>query len=58
MCIKGNGVSTKVLLEAGVKEADLLIAATNSDEMNMVCCLTAKAWSGSYDSQDQGSGIR
>jgi trk system potassium uptake protein TrkA len=42
MCIKGNGVSTKVLLEAGVKEADLLIAATNSDEMNMVCCLTAK----------------
>jgi len=42
MCIKGNGVSTKVLMEAGVKEADLLIAATNSDEMNMVCCLTAK----------------
>ncbi|OGO79718.1 MAG: Trk system potassium transport protein TrkA [Clostridiales bacterium GWC2_40_7] len=42
MCIKGNGVSTKILLEAGVKEADLLIAATTSDEMNMVCCLTAK----------------
>ena len=42
MCIRGNGVSTKILLEAGVKEADLLIAATTSDEMNMVCCLTAK----------------
>ncbi len=42
MCIKGNGVSTKVLMEAGVNEADLLIAATSSDEMNMVCCLTAK----------------
>ena len=42
MCIKGNGVSTKVLMEAGVKDADLLIAATTSDEMNMVCCLTAK----------------
>jgi len=42
MCIRGNGVSTKVMLEAGVKEADLLIAATTSDEMNMVCCLTAK----------------
>jgi len=42
MCIRGNGVSTKVLMEAGVKEADLLIAATTSDEMNMVCCLTAK----------------
>jgi len=42
MCIRGNGVSTKILMEAGVKEADLLIAATTSDEMNMVCCLTAK----------------
>jgi trk system potassium uptake protein TrkA len=42
MCIKGSGVSTSVLLEAGVKDADLLIAATTSDEMNMVCCLTAK----------------
>lgn len=42
MCIKGNGVSTKILMEAGVNEADLLIAATASDEMNMVCCLTGK----------------
>lgn len=42
MCIKGNGLSAKTLLEAGVKEADLLIAATSSDEMNMVCCLTGK----------------
>ncbi|MGI6499238.1 MAG: Trk system potassium transporter TrkA [Oscillospiraceae bacterium] len=42
MCIRGNGLSTKILLEAGVTEADLLIAATTSDEMNMVCCLTAK----------------
>lgn len=40
--IKGNGVSTNVLLEAEVKNADLLIAVTNSDEINMVCCLTAK----------------
>jgi len=42
MCIKGNGLSAKTLLEAGVKEVDLLIAATSSDEMNMVCTLTAK----------------
>ncbi len=42
MCIRGNGVSTKILMEAGVSEADLLIAATSSDEMNMVCCLTGK----------------
>ncbi len=42
MCIKGNGLSAKTLLEAGVKTADLLIAATSSDEMNMVCALTGK----------------
>lgn len=42
MCIKGNGVSTSTLLEAGVSETDLLIAVTDSDEVNMVCCLTAK----------------
>lgn len=41
-CIRGNGVSTKILMEAGVSECDLLIAATASDEMNMVCCLTGK----------------
>ena len=28
--------------EAGAAGADLLVAATNSDEVNMVCCLTAK----------------
>lgn len=42
MCIRGNGVSANILLEAGVEEADLLIAVTGSDEVNMVCCLTAK----------------
>ena len=42
MCIKGNGVSASVLIEAGVDTADLLIAVTGSDEVNMVCCLTAK----------------
>lgn len=42
MSINGNGVSTSILLEAGVASADLLIAVTGSDEVNMVCCLTAK----------------
>lgn len=42
MWIKGNGVSANVLLEAGVENADLLIAVTGSDEINMVCCLTGK----------------
>ncbi len=42
MTVRGNGVSTAALREAGVDSADLLVAATNSDEVNMVCCLTAK----------------
>ena len=42
LCIKGNGLRTGVLLEAGVSDTDLIIATTSSDEINMLCCLTAK----------------
>ena len=42
MCVKGNGAAISPLEEAGVSTADVVIAATNLDEMNMVCCLTAK----------------
>ncbi|NLZ48070.1 MAG: Trk system potassium transporter TrkA [Clostridiales bacterium] len=42
LCIKGNGVSTNILMEAGVIDTDLIIAVTGSDEVNMLCCLTAK----------------
>ena len=42
MAIKGNGVTIDSLREAGAAEADLLVAATNLDEVNMVCCLTAR----------------
>ena len=42
MGIVGNGTSLKVLLEAGVNEANLLIAVTGSDEMNLLCCLVAR----------------
>jgi len=31
MCVRGNGVSTRIMMEAGIKTADLLIAATSSD---------------------------
>jgi trk system potassium uptake protein TrkA len=40
--IKGNGASAATLIDAGVRKTDLLIASTSGDEMNMVCCLTAK----------------
>mgnify|MGYP000918052160 CR=1 FL=1 len=42
MCIKGNGASVKILKEAEVMEADLLIAVTDSDELNMICCVIGK----------------
>ena len=48
MTVRGNGVSVTTLLEAGADSADLLVAATNSDEVNMVCCLTAKSLGTGY----------
>ncbi len=48
MSVKGNGVSAATLQEAGAENADLLVAATNSDEVNMVCCLTAKRLGSKY----------
>lgn len=42
MGVVGNGTSLSVLQEAGVKEADLLIAVTGMDEHNLLCCLIAR----------------
>ncbi|MCD7817571.1 MAG: Trk system potassium transporter TrkA [Lachnospiraceae bacterium] len=42
MGITGNGASHSTQVEAGVEDADLLIAVTGSDEMNLLCCLMAK----------------
>ncbi|MBW2038856.1 MAG: Trk system potassium transporter TrkA [Deltaproteobacteria bacterium] len=39
--IHGSGSSMKVLRNAGIEEAEIVIAATNSDEVNMVSCLVA-----------------
>ncbi|MGM9589451.1 MAG: Trk system potassium transporter TrkA [Faecousia sp.] len=43
IAVHGNCASMDVLLQAGVKEADLLIAATSQDEVNLLCCTTAHA---------------
>jgi trk system potassium uptake protein len=43
LTIQGNGASPRLLAEAGVKKSDLLIATTNSDEVNITACLAAKA---------------
>jgi trk system potassium uptake protein TrkA len=40
--VDGNASSIEVLKQANVKNADFFIACTNSDELNIVSCLTAK----------------
>jgi trk system potassium uptake protein TrkA len=42
MRIYGNGASISTLMEAGLEDADILIAVTGSDELNLLCCLLAK----------------
>ena len=46
--IVGNGTSFNIQLEAGVDEADLLVAVTGSDELNLLCCLIAKKAGGCH----------
>lgn len=40
--ICGSGASIKVLEEAGIERADLLVAVTNSDEVNLVACIISR----------------
>ena len=42
MGVCGNGASYEVQKEAEVGKADLLIATTSSDEINILACLVAK----------------
>ena len=41
-CITGNGMDSETLLSAGVSSADLMIAVTAKDEINILCCLIAR----------------
>ena len=43
LVVHGNGASPRLLIDAGIKESDLLIAASSSDETNIIACLSAKA---------------
>ena len=42
MGLVGNGASHSLQMEAGIETADLLLAVTDSDELNLLCCLIAK----------------
>ena len=46
MGIAGNGASFGVQMEAGIKDANLIIAVTESDELNLLCCTVAKRVAG------------
>lgn len=41
MAVRGNCASINTLREAGAENADLLIASTGTDEVNLLCCMTA-----------------
>jgi trk system potassium uptake protein TrkA len=43
LVIHGNGASPKLLAEAGIKRSELLVAASSSDEVNIIACLAAKS---------------
>jgi trk system potassium uptake protein TrkA len=38
----GSGTSPRLLKDSGIKEADMLVAATDSDEVNLISCLLAR----------------
>ena len=46
--ICGNGASFEIQRAAGIQDANLLIAATQSDELNLLCCLIARKSAGCH----------
>ncbi len=48
LCVMGSGANPRTLIEAGAETADVVIAATTNDEMNMACCLAARKLGARY----------
>ncbi len=46
MGVVGNGASYSIQKEAGIENTDLIIAVTESDELNLLCCTVAKRVAG------------
>lgn len=46
MGICGSGTNVDTLVEAGIEDADIFIAVTGNDEINLIACLTAKKLGG------------
>lgn len=48
MCVRGNCASRTALTEAGIQNSDMIIAATSSDEINLLCCHCAHSLGVNY----------
>lgn len=48
LAVTGDGTSMSTLEEAGIDDADMVIASTNDDETNLVVCSTVKAISDAF----------
>ena len=46
--VTGDGTAMETLEEAGIEQADMVIASTDNDETNIVVCSTAKAVSDAF----------
>nr|HDN00005.1 Trk system potassium transporter TrkA [Deltaproteobacteria bacterium] len=44
LCIEGNGASAEILEQANISKADLFIAVTDIDEVNLIACIMAKEY--------------
>ena len=42
ICVEGNATNPESLIGAGAAEAELIVAATRSDEVNMICGIAAR----------------
>jgi len=42
LALRGSGTSVHLLMQAGASEADMLVAVTSVDEVNIVACMLAK----------------
>ena len=42
MTLVGNGASARTLEEVDIKAADIILAVTENDELNLIACMTAK----------------
>lgn len=44
MTIHGSGASARILAEAGIAKANLFIAVTDSDEVNLIACIMSRQY--------------